>query len=449
MKYAAVWISNEWELVSSAYGEDVERSVVFNYNDVVNKNLKKLPTKRKKVGAEEHYTKVILRQLESGRIRGWKPKILKEKIEFVYRNFLRENKGIYQDFCEDKIKIIWNKEPLSWKENNFLVAPWHKDVKLNKENIKKYEWKKKIEPEPISYKETVRDRNGNKKEVEKNVIVSGFVGILPDGDHKAKNGFVLFRRGRAVEGHIERIFPKEISGQQSRAFKFIRLYGEIHFKNVEVSFDKSQLNINSEIKDHIFNVISLILKKTSLGSYGEEFNLISQADGHRARTNITKSKKLKKFLEETSEKSKTIEEELIEKQIAINKYDKDYLIDENEFHKKIKNNINVNQKSKNFIGDDEYKIYINISSEFSESEKQRHKLYTKEIERDSKEINITINENHVVFENRKIDNQYMDLIIKFIKCLVISEVKASTGMNEAQDVVSAFNEYSRIILKSN
>ena len=65
MKYAAVWISNEWELISSAYGEDVERSVVFNYNDVVSKNLKKLPTKLKKVGNDEHYTKVILRQLES------------------------------------------------------------------------------------------------------------------------------------------------------------------------------------------------------------------------------------------------------------------------------------------------------------------------------------------------------------------------------------------------
>ena len=35
-------------------------------------------------------------------------------------------------------------------------------------------------------------------------------------------------------------------------------------------------------------------------------------------------------------------------QIAINKYDRDYLIDENEFHKKIKNNINVNQKSKKY-----------------------------------------------------------------------------------------------------
>ena len=215
MKYAAVWISNEWELISSAYGEDVERSVVFNYNDVVSKNLKKLPTKLKKVGNDEHYTKVILRQLESDRIRGWS-KIVKEKLEFVYRNFLRENVGIYQDFCEDKIKIKWNNEPLTWKEHNFLVSPWYKDVDLNKENPKKFEWKKKINPEEIVYKEIVQDRDGNKKEVERNVIVSGFVGILPDGDHKGKNGFVLFRRGRAIEGQIERIYPKEISGQQSR-----------------------------------------------------------------------------------------------------------------------------------------------------------------------------------------------------------------------------------------
>ena len=76
---------------------------------------------------------------------------------------------------------------------------------------------KKINPEEIVYKEIVQDRDGNKKEVERNVIVSGFVGILPDGDHKGKNGFVLFRRGRAIEGQIERIYPKEISGQQSRS----------------------------------------------------------------------------------------------------------------------------------------------------------------------------------------------------------------------------------------
>ena len=448
MKYAAVWISNEWELISTAIGENVERTVVFNYNDVIEKNIKKLPAKRKNANPEEHYTKVILRHLESSRLRGWKPKLTKEKIALVYRNFLRENKGIYQDFCEDKIKIIWNGEPLSWKENNFLVAPWHKDVKLDKENLKKYEWKKKIQPEEIKYKETVRDRNGNKKEVERNVIVSGFVGILPDGNHKGKNGFMLFRRGRVVEGHIERIYPKEISGQQSRSFKFIRLYGEIHFKNIEVSFDKSQLNISSEIKDHIFNVISLILKKTSLGSDGKEYNLITQANEHRAR-DVSKSKKLKKFLEDNSEKSKSVEDELIEKRIALNDYDKDYLLDEDEFHKRIKNNININQKSSNYIGSDEYNILVSTSSEFSQSEKQMHKLYTKQVDNKSKEINILINENHVVFDNRKIDNQYIDLLIKFIKCLVISEVKASTGMNEAKDVVSAFNEYSRIILKNN
>ena len=51
---------------------------------------------------------------------------------------------------------------------------------------------------------------------------------------------------------------------------------------------------------------------------------------------------------------------------------------------KIINNINVNQKSKNFIGDDEYTFLISVSSEFSESEKQRHKLFTKEIDEGSK-----------------------------------------------------------------
>ena len=64
-----------------------------------------------------------------------------------------------------------------------------------------------------------------------------------------------------------------------------------------------------------------------------------------------------------------------------------------------------------------------MSSEFSESEKQRHKLFTKEIDEGNKKIHILINLNHVVFENRKIDNQYIDLILKFVKCLVISEKK--------------------------
>ena len=62
--YPHVWISNEWELISSAIGEDVERSVIFNYHDVIKNNIEKLPCKNRNVGKDSHYTKVILRNLE-------------------------------------------------------------------------------------------------------------------------------------------------------------------------------------------------------------------------------------------------------------------------------------------------------------------------------------------------------------------------------------------------
>jgi len=56
MKYAAVWISNEWELKSSAIGESVERSVLFDYDKVVSGNIKNLPFKEKYVRSDKHFT---------------------------------------------------------------------------------------------------------------------------------------------------------------------------------------------------------------------------------------------------------------------------------------------------------------------------------------------------------------------------------------------------------
>ena len=47
MKYAAVWISNEWELISSAIGENEERRVLFDYEKVIKNNLKTLPFNKK------------------------------------------------------------------------------------------------------------------------------------------------------------------------------------------------------------------------------------------------------------------------------------------------------------------------------------------------------------------------------------------------------------------
>ena len=73
------------------------------------------------------------------------------------------------------------------------------------------EWKYKFDWFPISYDEEVLNSDGKIIKKRSNIEISGFVGILPDGNHKGKNGFVLFRRGRVVEGVNERIYPIDIS----------------------------------------------------------------------------------------------------------------------------------------------------------------------------------------------------------------------------------------------
>ena len=97
------------------------------------------------------------------------------------------------------------------------------------ENVKDYEWKFKFPWNDIPYTEEVLVNDKIIKK-ESKISVCGFVGILPDGDHKEKNGFVLFRRGRVVEGYDQRIYPIDISGRSARDFKHIRLYGELHLR---------------------------------------------------------------------------------------------------------------------------------------------------------------------------------------------------------------------------
>ena len=91
MKYAAVWISNEWELISSAIGEDVERRVLFDYYKVTSDNIKNLPFTEKKASLKTHFTEVRLRKLESKHVSNWQYKYLREKIAYIYRNFLEMN----------------------------------------------------------------------------------------------------------------------------------------------------------------------------------------------------------------------------------------------------------------------------------------------------------------------------------------------------------------------
>jgi len=450
MKYAAVWVSNEWVLKSKSYKENVERTVTFNYHDVVTENLKHLPTEEKNINDKSHYTIVILRQLESRHTGRWQEKYLKSKLASIYRNFIRAGGPFYEDFIEDPIEIRYNGELLTFTEHNFLKAPWWKDIQIaQNENAQEKEWKWKFPWRKIEINDEELTLEGEVRKISKIVEVTGFIGILPDGDHKGKNGFALFRRGRVIEGIDSRVTPVPISTNSARSFKYIRMYGEIHFRNIDVSFNKSKLSIDNETRNDIFAVLAEEIKKYEID--GDNFDMLQQADKHRVGFKIANAKNaielrrrhnLEKIeLPELFEEKMKVQQD-IAKTIIDESYDKQINKLQSEEGKKILDNekdIDV------LIGTYIYKLKIHyITSD------EITGLYTCSIinDHEDKIINVGINLKHHLFtefpDNIK-DNSKFNLIIEFVKCLAKSEVLASNGINKAKAVRHAFNLFSNTI----
>ncbi len=445
MKYAAVWISNEWELISSSVEEEVQRSVVFNYQDVVKQNLKSLPVKEIPASREQHGTTVILRQLEKKHVYPWQKDYLVKKLASIYRNYLRSSDQFYDDFIDQPIDIIFDNEPLKWEEFGFLRAPWWKELQVNhNEDSQVYEWKYKFDWLSIPYTEEVQHPDGSISVKESGIEVAGFIGILPDGSSKGKNGFVLFRRGRAVEGVVDqRVFPIDISGSQARDFRHIRLYGELHFKNVEVSFDKSKLSINKKRRDEIFAVIATMLKKIQFPeNKGTSFDLIAQASKHRANFSLpTGNKAIEQFNAENSYVDAFTS--LKAEQAATAVFDTEYeKILEEDSKEPVNNKFEKIPDQTYLIGSNSYLLKV----EFTEN---KTVLYNVKYDELNREIRVIIDLSNSIFrENRdyfKIEQ--FNLIIKFIQCLAISEVKGKLSGNETKHMRFAINAFAKVFLE--
>ena len=441
MKYAAVWISNEWELKSTAIGENLERSVLFDYDKVVNGNIKNLPFVEKYAGLDKHYTEVRLRKLESKHVSNWQWEYLRRKIAYIYRNFIRSESLFYSNWKEDYVEFNVFGETLKWEEYNFLKEQWFEDRQIYFNDNKSLEWKYKFDWMPITYEEEVLSAEGNIEKIKSDIEISGFVGILPDGEHSGKNGFTLFRRGRVVEGIDKRVFPIDISGKSARSFKYIRLYGELHFRNVEISFDKTKLAINKETRDEIFTVISSLIKNVEFPEFeNKKFNFISQADKHRAKFSRPTAKKA---IESIKSRQKTDLNLKIEEELRTKVYDDKY---ENNLLNDSQNEIEIKElpgddNSKIFIGNHEYQVVL----KFTEMDNQLYSIIDEKLE---KKLIVKIGMKHKIFlnNNELLKAPIFDLFVQFIKCLAISEVKASNGRDIAKEVRYSFNDYIPLIL---
>jgi hypothetical protein len=242
MKSAACWFSDQWSVTSSAIGENVEKTVIFDLEQIFYDRIEELEIEYHSQKTYAHYTKVELYNINKMPINRTKSKI-KDHLSSIYRNFFRKG----------TLNLYFCGEQLVYHDPKILFAPYPYDSS-NPPIL----WKKEIDFEIEPGK----------------MYVKGFVGLL-ESMESGKNGFALFRRGRVIEGSAEDAFkPKEIMGEAGN-MEYKRIFGELNLEGFKVSFTKKGIKWDENM-DIFLNLLRSDLTQPS-------FPLLKQARDYRVK----------------------------------------------------------------------------------------------------------------------------------------------------------------------
>lgn len=288
MKTASSWLANKWTVITSAFGENVERTIQFNVDEVVQNDTHELIAHEKDSNPNDHYTIIKLEELTGNAPLNKDLNKIKKHLASIHRKFIRRN----------DISIIVNGEELEYEDQEILVSP-----KWDNENGEDIKWRIEID----------KTFGSNKR-------VKGFIGLLSTMSTSVHNGFSLFRRGRVIEGSGDDLFrPKQLSGQVG-SHQYKRVFGELELEGFKVDFTKGKFQGDKDFE------ILLDLLHDYCDS--DEFPLLRQGRNYRKpqpketlknvakkgakeyRDSINKSE-MKKSIEEAIANSKKVEEKTI------------------------------------------------------------------------------------------------------------------------------------------
>lgn len=241
MKSAACWFAKKWSVRTKAIGEDVERVVRFDIDEIVEDSIEELAIVEVPSQPNRHYTVLELTDLCHVPKKRTIGKI-KEHLASIYRTFLRDG----------TLTLVFGRDELTFEETPILKAAPYRDPTA--EHIV---WRKSIE----------MDLGGAHK-------VAGFAALREVGS-TTHAGFALFRRGRLIEGSADESYrPEQIFGK-SNSYTFQRLFGELHLSGFEVSHTKDGFRWE-EHEELFLELLEAELKAPPM-------NLMEQAEGYRVK----------------------------------------------------------------------------------------------------------------------------------------------------------------------
>lgn len=241
MKSAACWFCPQWRVRTTALGENIERTVIFNIDRIVHDRIEELDIIPRPVSGKKHYTEISLeniRRFPKGRTIGK----IKEHIASIYRIFLRNG----------QLELFLDGESLKYEDPKILFAPSFKDP----------------EGPQIKWKQSIDIDLGHGKSA------TGFVAIRETANTKLA-GLALFRRNRLVLGSVDETYrPQDIFGH-TNSFPYQRLFGEIHLKGFHVSHTKDGVKWEESEED--------FLRKLHQRLSDDDIPILRQAREYRSR----------------------------------------------------------------------------------------------------------------------------------------------------------------------
>ena len=206
MKVSSIWLSNLWTVETSAYGEEYKKTLVFDLNDVVDKEKLSLEVKNVPAYKDEHYTLITLKQLSQNKPSSRQLTGIKKHLASIYSKYIRE--GLLDLYVNDELQEVTDLKALN--------APY-----FDNPDGPSILWKKPINFDAGPYH------------------VKGFIGLLETMSTSTDNGFLLFRRGRVIGSSYEdRYRPACLCGE-SGSPRYKRVFGELELEGFHVSFTKN------------------------------------------------------------------------------------------------------------------------------------------------------------------------------------------------------------------
>lgn len=257
MKSAACWFSNYWNVRTKYFGEEFEKCVIFDINNIIEDKIEELEIIKLKSKKYYHYTVIELNDVTKIPRKKNLAKV-KSHLASIYREFIRKK----------EISLLINNDILEFHEPKILYS-----TKYNDPQGELIYWKREID-----------------FPIENNLSVKGFVGIREKAS-TSEAGLALFRRGRVIQGSFDDTFRPEYIFGNSNSFRFQRIFGELHLEGFQVNFTKKGVQWD--------NNLDMFLKLLRDDLSHKEFPLLQQADNYRARATDNEYKSARKALNET------------------------------------------------------------------------------------------------------------------------------------------------------